>query len=65
MGTEWAKSASSDLPVSLETPKVEQDADFSCVQMLAGLRAYERPDMRRVPTVHRFPVLDHEASALS
>jgi len=33
--------------------------------MLAGLRAYERSGMRRVPTVHRFPVLDLEASALS
>ncbi len=45
--------------------QVEQGADFSRVQMLAGLRAYERSDMRRVPTVHRFPVLDREASALS
>jgi hypothetical protein len=38
--------------------QVEQNADVSRVQMLAGLRAYERSDMRRVPTVHRFPVLD-------
>jgi hypothetical protein len=40
--------------------QVEQDADFSRTQMLAGLRAYERSDMCRVPTVHRFPVLDGE-----
>jgi len=45
--------------------QVEQGAEVSRVQMLAGLRAYERSDMRRIPTVHRFPVLDLEASALS
>src|ERR1700728_3667630 len=33
--------------------------------MLAGLRAYEPSGMRRVPIVHRFPVLTQEASALS